>query len=158
MLAPPGPHAVVNTPTSPTPACCAVRRWASCSVAGHISSGSTALREPKPPALCAAKAHNPAALCVASACAPAGPQALEETRLLVSARRAQSSARNCLRAAHHCCNMQCCAMLLSIRGHPKGETLRNQVHPRGGPSEDLHTGVIADKMGSRQAQVQIATL
>ena len=42
--------------------------------------------------------------------------------------------------------------------HPKGETLRNQVHPRGGPSEDLHTGVITDKMGSRQAQVQIATL
>ena len=26
---------------------------------------------------------------------------------------------------------------------PRGETLRNQVHPRGGPSEDLHTGVIA---------------
>ena len=41
---------------------------------------------------------------------------------------------------------------------PRGETLRNQVHPRGGPSEDLHTGVITDKMGTRQAQVQIATL
>ena len=41
---------------------------------------------------------------------------------------------------------------------PRGETLRNQVHPRGGPSEDLHTGVIADKMVTRQAQVQIATL
>ena len=41
---------------------------------------------------------------------------------------------------------------------PRGKTLRNQVHPRGGPSEDLHTGVIADKMGMWQAQVQIATL
>ena len=41
---------------------------------------------------------------------------------------------------------------------PRGETLRNQVHPRGGPSEDLHTGVITDKMVTRQAQVQIATL
>ena len=30
---------------------------------------------------------------------------------------------------------------------PRGETLRNQVYPRGGPSEDLHTGVIADKRG-----------
>ena len=44
------------------------------------------------------------------------------------------------------------------RDTPRGKTLRNQVHPRGGPSEDLHTGVIADKMGLRQAQVQIATL
>jgi len=34
----------------------------------------------------------------------------------------------------------------------------DQVHPRGGPSEDLHTVVITDKMGSWQAQVKIATL
>ena len=26
---------------------------------------------------------------------------------------------------------------------PRGETIKNQVHPRGGPSEDLHTGVIS---------------
>ena len=36
--------------TSPTPASCAARRWAARTVAGHISSRSMALCEPKPPA------------------------------------------------------------------------------------------------------------
>ena len=40
-----------------TPARCAC--WAARSVAGHISSGSTVLRKPKPPALLAPKSHNP---------------------------------------------------------------------------------------------------
>ena len=78
-------------------------------------NGSMALREPKPPALRAVKACNPAALCVASACATAGTQAQEETRLLAPACRAWSSARTCLHAAHRCCDMHCCALLLSMR-------------------------------------------
>ena len=41
----PRSHALANAPTSPTPACCAERRWVARSVAGHIPSGSMALRE-----------------------------------------------------------------------------------------------------------------
>ena len=33
----------------------------------------------------------------------------------MSVRRAQSSARNCLRAAHRCCDIHCCALLLLMR-------------------------------------------
>ena len=78
--------------------------------------------------LCASRNHThcehpkpttPAALCVSSAGAPAGTQAQEETHLLSSARRAQSRARNCLCAAHCCCDIHGCELLLvnAVRHH-----------------------------------------
>ena len=60
-------HDVADAPTSPTSARCAARRWAARSLSGHISSWSTASREPKLPRL--ARTQSPQPLCVASACA-----------------------------------------------------------------------------------------
>ena len=52
-------------------------------------------------------------------CAQSKPATLQpcawETHLLAPALRARSSARTCLRAAHRCCDMHCCALLLLMR-------------------------------------------
>ena len=110
----------------PTPRCCQYTNITdTCTlqrnVGQHAPSPATS---PAGRLRCASRNHprcaqskptTPAALCVASACAPAGTQAQEQTRLLASARRAQSSTRNCLRAALRCCNMHCCSLLLSMR-------------------------------------------
>ena len=51
-------------------------------------------------------------------CAQSKPATLQpcawEPRLLAPALRARSSARTCLRSAHRCCDMHCCALLLSM--------------------------------------------